>query len=779
MSLPLSAQANYQAALLTGFLTVAGACSPTQKTAENERSDAGAVSTCLVHEPPQLEDVSNAITGLAERKVDPQTFLREDLDRFSSLESCSKVELNKYSKFQVGLAKRVASLSNAELESQLIRLYDQAFVFNAQSGEMVLGLKPAQVKAKHQLDLWIAALDHQAYEDETFLNRIWDAGAIRAIAMLGSSSIMPSDRGAFEQLRRAVEQEVPLAPVLKDINQRSYRRQFDWLKAYDGSKPYFETDFLKSIINLEAAIRAYFGDEKYVEFWSEASFPRETVKSILKEQSLLPGYEELRTQSTEQLLDYTHEISMAVGYPLRPQTAQRIARDLLLVGPIFHERGIDIQKPLIDRAIRDMVAMGIPKDDVKLMVEVEQGMIKYTADRLDDYRNRFVFLRRYREMYRSVLMRPLETIFSRTQLIRYGFWGSFVMNRSQSGIPVHLKDLDQIRTEVKATAIPKSAFAQDGFTFESRDLKEAFWARPADFGLCGGGGPLKPTAALQYEGKTAGDFICSNIDQMAFLPPTLHPDHAVAAAFGVFGIATVNNAGFVPGNDWTPGVLTGVLIHEAGHINWFRSNFDRHSERLAMAGPNERSAYSLGHAYLAPHFSKAEVAAEEPHLGDFLLQARETTQLANQRLGLPLTDMNPDSWNSQWNKQHLIELAFQPGHLRMERQIEALLVERGKPLPSQDELQMSGQRSLEKAIQLFITDRREQAVARQVLKKLVDGEKTEFLLLRSHPFTRAYNQARASVGLPPLFIIDMNQKKWLEAQAELARRLHITVALQP
>jgi hypothetical protein len=397
---------------------------------------------------------------------------------------------------------------------------------------------------------------------------------------------------------------------------------------------------------------------------------------------------------------------------------------------------------------------------------------------LDDYRARHGLLAEYRELYREMLTLPLEDVFSRENRSRYGIWGALVLNRSLSRIPIFLEDLDGIRRQVQAEAVPSMRFGSGGLDFEFRDRERPQWLTPTDLGLCRSptGGPMVTSGLVVFNGRSAEDLICSNIEFMAFLPEGMHPDHALATAIGVFGVVTMRGVDSVSdgtanhNEEWTPGSLLEVATHEASHVDWFRTNFDSDSQRLPMLALNERRAYATGAGYLRNYLrdglslrGETEAAEQKFRFMDRLID------VTNEEISIPEGETDSDYWEPHWDAEPMWRFAFQPANLLEARRSRQMLDARFG-VTSNDTLNRVWRILFGRSMALLSPE--DQSSANGGVERIASADNTSdaaVYFLASDPFTRAVNEVRADLGMVPLTSIDMSAGDWLAIQRSMAQ----------
>lgn len=148
-------------------------------------------------------EIGSEIEVLAEAGVPVETFYQEDgQDPFASLCSSSPAGLDLFQDYQQDLGMRVGEMTTDQIVGRLQELYDQAYAYLTTRTMDVV-----DETAKRELDLWIAVIGHQAYDDPEFLARV-NIPRIQYLIGLASPHLSPEDRAYFYQdLSTEVQEE--------------------------------------------------------------------------------------------------------------------------------------------------------------------------------------------------------------------------------------------------------------------------------------------------------------------------------------------------------------------------------------------------------------------------------------------------------------------------------------------------------------------------------------------------------------------------------------------
>lgn len=774
-----------QPIILSGILmSTATSCPPDRFFSSNPvENDPDDRLTCPVRSLPPLTDgpdgVGRALGGLGALGVAPDSFHFENFDRLRALQPfCSARQIERFDALQENIGNRIAAMETVEMAGTLEGLYQSAYVYRDGDRTMALGESPAHAEAKRLLDLWIAAIDQRAFSDRKFLDRVWDEPRIRTVMALNSPNLMPLDRGVLELMFRAEPGgDEALKRLFRERPMEAYTRSFDWLATYDGLREnIFEDPYFLSMSEINAVYESHFGVARVLRL-GQSVFPREAVARLMDERGYGDDYRALLPLSDDALIQRYLESILAMTPQTRPATRRRLVADLFIMGAVFDERGLDPTRELQRRGVEAMVRNGMPREDAQLMNRLQTGAVPFTHDRLDDYRARHALLEEYRSLYTDMLSQPIEESFSPQNIRRYGTWGGIVLNRSVIKIPIFLDDLDEIRRDVQRDLFPKMRFGSDEAPFEFHDPMTAAWFTPSDLGICGSfrAGLLTSSALVAFDGRRAEDLICSQVELIASLPASLHQDHALATAIGVFGVITLRSLNSVAAGEtsvdrpWNPATLIDVATHEAAHVRWFRENFDRDPQRLLMVALNERQAYASGSgyvdAYLQSGFSHPEEwnDADEQHVFE-----AQVVEAANETLGIPANERSPDYWEFRWDAEPPTRFLFQPPDVVHSRRMRRL-VDKNFEHPSDERLDRAWTSVF--AVAVSSLPPADRVAAREALSRINDpanGTDGGVFFLQSHPFTRAVNAVRGYLGAAPYMSIDVSAADWKSVERSLA-----------
>jgi len=718
--------------------------------------------------------------AFAARGVDPETFHLESLDRFQPLaDVCSPQQINRFDSIEQIMVQRVASLPLPEIATTLEGLYRQAYIYNEEDRTMAAGTSPAHQEAKRRLDLWIAAIDQRAFQDSDFSERAGGEKRIRTVMALNSPHLNPIDRGDVEQMFHSEKGgDETLIRLLRERSMEGWVRQFDWLKVYDGKREkFFEDPLFLSQTEMFGALESHFDRDHLLRLF-EVAFPRDAMEGFLDQRGYGDLYRRLLSLNDEALIQNYFEVSVALTPQTRPVSRRRLVEEMTVMSVVFEQRGLYPTKELERRSIESMVRMGYPREDAELILRLQTGSAQYTYDRLDDYRARHGLLKAYGTLYREMLTRPLEDVFSPKNLGRYGTWGATVLNRTFSKVPVFLSDLDSVRAQIRAEVGPSMLPKSRLMGFEFRDPARPQWFTPSDLGFCHAptGGPMGTAGLVTFGGRSAEDLICSNVELMAFLPESLHLDHALGTAIGVFGVITMRGMNSESDGrrnwnaEWAPGALLDVLTHEATHMDWFRTNFDRDAQRLTMFALNERQAYATGAGYLQQYFLNGlSLPGEKAGAEQTFRFIDDLIAVVNDDAGLSPGNKTPDHWEHHWDTEPSWRFAYQPPMMLQSRRSREMLDARFG-VTSAAKLDSQWNALVGKAL-LRLSPAERQA-AREGMARVSqpsNNSDTPVYFLASHPLTRVVNDLRAGMGVPPLSSLDVTADEWQTVKYSMAQ----------
>ncbi|HSA58473.1 MAG TPA: hypothetical protein VLJ37_02155 [bacterium] len=612
--------------------------------------------TCVIadlptHSPEERRegsvDPSPEITALARHTVSPSFFHQEDRDRFASLTACGPGRAALFKNHLQDVSERIASLPTEAIAAKLKSLYEAAYLYEPKNKTMDV----ADTQAKRELDLWLAAIDHKAYEDESVLAKVRISEIERVLA-LSAPHLSPAGRGLVYQL----ENHLITADQFSQANMRDL---LFGLRTYDGRSVLPEAPFFKSHREVWNARVASVGREKALQESRAFFSDEEALRKTLSAEGLWPLYEDVSGLTEETLVARTIDLSELMSRRPEPRTMLRLARELTVISMVTNGLGRDFEKALDEASRRQLKNSGLTPEDADLVVG--NWRIQRTYSRLDDYGARFAYLARFREIYADFLRAPIEKKFSPDRSLQLGLWSKFLLNHGATGIPLSLADLDRIRSEVQAE-IPQGTDRVVSYQdLKDRDPETPLWLRPDDLGtpqVCSPE-PLSRISLFMAGRESLSDYVARNVDFIAILPGSLMPSPLTEGiAIPLFGVILLH--GDYVGRDFTR--LAVVLAHETAHHEWARSHFDDHSERLAWQGPNERWAYLRGREALQQCASTASLTSSEL----FSLEERDVfdagaIRAANRRLGLGPNDFSLLDDHASWNGKDPSFFDFQPG----------------------------------------------------------------------------------------------------------------------
>lgn len=709
-----------------------------------------------------VREVVRAVASARVPEVTPDTFRLDEGNPLARLTGHPPQVLQRFSQFQDRLSQRIGQLPSAEIARTLEDLYSQAYEYNETTHEMTPAHDPESQEAKRELDLWIACLDRQSYRDESVTHRLWAEPRIRVIMALNSPRLTPRDRGAFYQLDRADRLDhanhtdgVNFRNALRQLNGEYFDRTFHWMRnRYAGNNPPWDDPDRQSQYDCFAAVTARFGADRVAQVSSDRRiFPTEQVNALLAQYGLRESYEGLRHLSPTVLLARYMDLNEALGNRPAPEVARRMVEEQTLVEAALCEQGVDTRREGREFSINSAMSFGVSRQDAEHLYDL--GNFRKTGFHLDDYRARFDFLNQYRELYRNLFVQPIRQSFSPESTRRYNMWGQALLNRAQMRIPIHLEDLDRVRTEVlREGRVQEALVATPGVRdFRWRDLRTSFWVTPTELGACGNGfsGPLDVAGLITFQGINVNDLICRNTEFFLFLPRNLYPvDHSLGAAFGVFGIAIIRNDNIDGSDPWiSQGEFVQVAAHESSHIGWHRRFFDDDSSQLPQLLPNEIQAEGVTvltiRGYLGLNLNNGSESGKLRHTSEYF---HDCIFAGNDFLGLPHANMDLGAYDRHWGTT---PMAFLPSSLVGGNRAQRIYDQSMLQIPPNDELDRRWRGTVLNAFSRHLETSAERNQAWNALNSLRDphGSPGEYFL-RSHPLTRVVNILRAEVGLPPV-----------------------------
>lgn len=729
------------------------------------------------------EDVSSVIQGLAEEGISPDTFHCEERQmRLATLAACSPGQVSLFRDLQVSLADRVGEMSTFEIAENLRRLYDQAYAYDPLAQTMDVG----DCQAKRELDLWIAVIDRRAFEDEGFLDRIQermpagprseDSRDIEIIMALNSPNLTAGDRGCFHRLREGLT-------TWEEETAEGDERLAQWLESYDGRTPLFETPYFVSLFDFYAASAAWLGRERLNEIGLE-NFSQERLTALGGRLGLNAEVEYLRSLSDEDLMGRLQDLVSLMGGNPAPELMRRLAGEISLGNPILSGRGGDFDSRYREMAIQNIVNhQHFTREEAELFFgRSGEGAPRMTASRLDDYRRRFEFLGKFRELYREFLTTPVQERFSPQRMARFTLWGQQILNGGRmQGAPIAIEDLDRIRREVQEGVGVETSGPIMWEEFISRDPSRPLLIRPGDLGavsLAEGAcdEPLAFAPRMLVNGRPLSDILNENVEFVAVLPPELVPvDHAAGLAYGLFGVVILNGREWQAERNPSPAYFFDVLAHEvAGHEVWARSQFDRHPERVAWLGANERYAYATGLAALNAYVNTGcAQPADWAMLSGIEATDAGRIEIANRRLGLPAGDRTPRLMADSWIGRPFQDFLFQPGYLLGSdgREIPNPLDE-VKALSLEERHRIFEAGAAAAAVQLGLNAEDERAFWETIASlRSLGPDQVSTTFTASHPFLRIFNRLTEPSRMAPLEHAAFSRASWEQWETMLTSSL--------
>lgn len=427
----------------------------------------GPTSQASSLESNPVDDLGKTLAQLARDGVSPDAFSQEPgVDRFVSLTACSPQQRSAFEDTVSRLGRGLSSLPTDEIVKVLKGLVTRAYRYRENSRDVVL----ANPQAKNEIDLWIALLYRQAYQDAGFLGRIKTA-EIEKILSFNSPHLSPEDRGACYRLDQGFQtQWDSLALYFKNL--------FDWLSLYDGKK----TDWANEpfMISGEEAYRffkAHLGAKEFQRLY-QLSLPRETIKAGLERLGLRKTYERLFSLADDRLVArWGHLVRAGMG-PTMPRLRKKLVEEAVVIERILDERGVATEDLLTEDAVKAFTDGGkVPRDEAKIMA-IDTPVL--SASRLDDYEARQRVLGKFEKIYREFLSVPLGERFSPERSERYDRWAQGLLNRSITGIPLSLNDIELVRAGVQEEMAPEPSQSISWEALLNRSREGGLWLRSAD-----------------------------------------------------------------------------------------------------------------------------------------------------------------------------------------------------------------------------------------------------------------------------------------------------------
>ncbi len=324
-----------------------------------------------------LKAVAEAIVELGARDLAPDQIRLEERGQFDRLTACNTEDLRLLDSHLDFLTRRLTSIPTGKIAATLKGLYEQAYRYDP--AQRTMGV--VDEGAKRRLDLFIAAIDRQAYRDRRFLTRV-KGGAIETMMVLNSPDLAPKDRALFYESNSG---KIPLAEVIAEV----WRRGFLLNASYEGGDPgaYFDSPAIKSQLILDQVFALGIGKRKW-DLANQRHLPEEQFERFLADHQLQEEYAQLRPLSAKEVRDFLMASLTDLEINQNPADRKKANQRIGLAQWEFSRRGIDPQEAIIHGMGRAMPpGLGISGQDVIFFVRL--GLARDTPSRLDDYDLKF------------------------------------------------------------------------------------------------------------------------------------------------------------------------------------------------------------------------------------------------------------------------------------------------------------------------------------------------------------------------------------------------------
>jgi len=591
-----------------------------------------------------LQAPPEAIKDLADHRVHPDTFhLEKASKQYASLRSCDSIDIALFKSHQQLLAHQIGTMQTDAIAAKLTELYEAAYRYDPDTQLMDV----ADPSTKQELDLWIAVIDHQAFQDNDFLNRIITP-EIELIMTLNSPELQPVDRGTFH---RFSENEISF----KEYYRTFIEGNFKWLDKYDGSQHYADTSYWRSQNELSRALIIWLGKDALIKQKGE-HYPKKMARQYINH----PGLEDQRMPfsglKTEEAIEQITDVLMALEMRPNAKSTQELVKEWVLLTQVLESRGVNYEQQVRELAIEQMVALGLTKPDAQLLAETP--IVKRSASRLDDYEARQIFLEKYRELYAEFLSTPISERFSAEKQQRYNNWGYGILSsRHQSGVPMLLSDLQSIRQDVqrKESQIGSKDTKVAWKKVFSSNLDVPLWIRPEDITFSNESDP-------EIRNMMQSELIADNVEYMAILPPSkFDTPHAIAIAHGLFGAMVLQSGKFYGKQGWSEAIFKATVRHEAAHLDWFNKHFSEQPNKLGWLAANELYAHKITlHSLDEDSRNKSLSDYDRKSIESGRAKIAQLVRTTNERLGLAPDNFDRHFTFIEWMTRDDASFGFQP-----------------------------------------------------------------------------------------------------------------------
>jgi hypothetical protein len=573
------------------------------------------------------EGVNYAISALARKRVSPETLnLEPGIQRFRTLTQCSRDQLESYDQRVRLLTEKLSTLDPQEIATRLENLYARAFRYNPKNHQMNIAQDPLGSQAKRELDLWMGAIYHRAYQEEAFLTRI-KIPRIEKILLLASEKISPQERGTLYRLEKGL---LSFSKWWEATNLSYYQR----LKFYSGQKP-----LRKYSEYFEVVLRCILGENEVRQLKRE-HFPPLQIHSPQTQEI----YEQISLLSNEELV----EKMIKLWQTQKSVPRKRWFKEMVCVDWWIVNRGIDA----------DSLAREINSRDFVSKVDFSSKEAKFfeplwiAVPRLDQYQQRFEYLNQFREKYEKFLRALEARQFEGMNFLEEIEWSQWILNRSLTGLPISSEDLDRIRIEVKRAVNVQTLPVTWQEMEDARELGIPKVLVPEDIpSQLPSSYDLFEIAAKIYIGKfSLLDIILEYADYIVILPEDSYPP-GFKDTHGFTG--SVYKTVFLRAEAMTtPGLFIRALFHEVAHHFWYEWTFHNHPKRLPFKLLSEQFSYLLGASALSKYMSNGfSDPLEEPENQNVLFADALLLKKMNVLLQLPENDTQLRFWDRRWNNK--------------------------------------------------------------------------------------------------------------------------------
>ncbi len=579
----------------------------------------------LPNENPRSEsvdDVSEEIRVISNTRISPDIFRSEDGRRFEALAACSQQDVFSFQRREYDLRSRLRSLPMREIESRVTILFRQAYRRGPE------GMVVSDALAHRELRYWFALLTDMSRNDRAFLNRI-KTPTLEALMLMDQDDLTPRHREMVSSLSESDAAQELQGEYIDDLHnpapevpENVTRRMVSYGIA-TSILSLFNSDRTSSIASSETTLKR----------WHDIS----------RISSLSPRVDELKQKTTHYLLDRLTSIEETASSTADLVTQQACEREHVAVVCALGLRGIEADQALRQTRASLFMRQGYSEAEAKLKMDLLSLSPSVSPLERNEVRHRL--LDQFREAYRELRFTRPEIRFDAEARRHQSFWYQTVFHSQEFGGPwATLQELDRIRDEVDREINPSCQPSVD-----VGDILERAWSgETIDVDVR----QVRFSGVSHLGDALMADVLRKQARRIVILPAALFPyDHAAGT------IAPLMGTILLKGEEITsPAVFEYLVTHELSHIDWSRTYYGR--TEAAHLGRDERLAYLRGAK--AGYEISNTLSSPDSVLAYYRQRDLDYVRRANQRLGLPIENLQEHAAHPEWSSWQAERFLFQP-----------------------------------------------------------------------------------------------------------------------